>query len=417
MTSISLPAVSSAPSLLPDAEVAYDELLRLGSLARALDPTLPATLRYFRRTEAEAADRSASPGRVVFTNDARASLDGGLQDSQAIDLFDALERSLPPTLVQLLRQRVDRATSRPSSSGIVVQAFEAAHGVGRVPLESRPTSDPAYVIESSPALFPAPLGFRDDAFLADVAAAHLKRARAPGEDAAFDFIATVNSVRQALSSDATRFPASRVRDVVEQIRSLDGIRGEAPFEERAQQGLIAYSLLSGGTGWVKPLLTLAPDVVKPYTAYQGVSPVLAAVGRNDAQAVRALCDAGVSPNAFMNELPPIFGQAQRSVEDKVGSRPTLTLVGAALGSTEAVAQLAQQGALIDLPNSQGDTPLGVAVESGNEALVRVLLAAGANRDQPNNEGVSPIELAQGAMKAVLEASGPESVASVPKMKR
>lgn len=417
MTSISLPVVSSAPSLLPDAEVAYDELLRLGSLARALDPSLPASLRYFRRTEADAGDRSASAGRVVFTNDVRASLDGGLQDSQAIDLFEALERSLPPALVKLLRQRVDQATARPSPAGIVVQAFEAAHGVGRVPLESRPTSDPAYVIESSPALTPAPLAFRDDAFLADVAAAHLKRARAPGEDAAFDFIATVNSVRQALASDASRFPASRVRDVIDQIRSLDGIRGEAPFEERAQQGFIAYSLLAGGTGWVKPLLARASDVVKPYTAYQGVSPILAAVGRNDAQAVRALVEAGISANAFMNELPPIFGRDQRAVEEQVGTRPTLTLVGAAVGATEAVAQLVQQGALVDLPNSAGTSPLGVAVEAGNEALVRVLLAAGADPKQANQEGVAPLDMAQGAMRAVLEASGPESVASVPKMKR
>ncbi len=61
--------------------------------------------------------------------------------------------------------------------------------------------------------------------------------------------------------------------------------------------------------------------------------------------------------------------------------------------------------------------MGVAVEAGNEALVRVLLAAGADPKQANQEGVAPLDMAQGAMRAVLEAAGPESVSSVPKMKR
>lgn len=416
MTSISLPVVSSAPPLLQDAEVAYDELLRLASLARAMDPSLPATLRYFRRTEADVAERGASPGRVVFTTDARSSLEGGLQDPSAVDLFEALERSLPAGLVNLLRQRVDQATAHPSSSGIVAQAFEAAHGAGRVPLESRPTSDPDYVIEASPAIAPAALAFRDDAFLADVAAAHLKRARSPGEDPAFDFIATLNSVRQSLASDASRFPASRIRDVVEQIRSLDGIRGEAPFEERAQQGFIAYSLLSGGKGWVKPLLAQAPDVVKPFTAYQGVSPLLAAVAANDGQAVRALMEAGLSPNAYVNELPPIFGRDQGAVANQVGSRSTLSVVGAAVGATEAVAQLVQHGAMVDLPNSNGSTPLAVAAQNGNEALSRVLLGAGADPLYVNRDGQSPVDIAQGALKDVL-LSGGENSPSVAKFKR
>ena len=418
MTSVSLPVVASAPPLLQHAEVAYDELLRLGSLARALDPSLPETLRYFRRTEADVAERTVSPGRVVFTTDRRPSLENGLQDSQPIDLFDALERSLPAGLVGLLRERLQNATARPSPSGIVAQAFEAAHAAGRVPLEARPTHDPHYVIEASPAVAPAALAFRDDAFLTDVAAAHLKRSRHPGEDRAYDFISTVNSVRQALSGDASRFPASRLRDVIEQIRSLDGLPGEAPFEERAQQGWIAYSLLAGGKGWTVPLLTQAGKVVKPYTAYQGVSPALAAVARNDAPALGALLEAGLSANAFLSELPPIFGRDQSEVEENVGSRPTLALVGSALGSTEAVARLIQQGAMVDLPNSQGTTPLGLAAQSGNEALVRVLLNAGADPLRADNDGVSPRDLAQGtALLDVLDAPAFANGPSVQKLRR
>lgn len=421
MTSVSLPVVASAPPLLQHAEVAYDELLRLGSLARALDPSLPETLRYFRRTEADVADRTVSPGRVFFTTDHRPSLENGLQDAQPIGLFEALEHSLPASLVGLLRERLENATARPSPSGIVVQAFEAAHAAGRVPLEARPTHDPHYVIEASPDLKPAPLAFRDDAFLTDVAAAHLKRLRHPGEngeDRAYDFISTVNSVRQALSGDASRFPASRVSDVIKQIRSLDGLPGEAPFEERAQQGWIAYSLLAGGKGWTVPLLKQAGKVVKPYTAYQGVSPALAAVARNDATALGALLEAGVSANAFLSELPPIFGRDQAKVEESVGSRPTLALVGSALGCTEAVARLIQQGAMVDLPNGQGTTPLGLAAQSNNEALARVLLNAGADPLKADNDGVSPRDLAQGtALLDVLDAPAFANGPVVQKLRR
>lgn len=415
MTSISLPVVASAPPLLKDAEVAYDELLRLASLARALDPSLPPAIRFFRRTPTD--DRGSAPGRVVFTTDARASLENGLQDSAPVDLFDALKRSLPPGIVALLQARVTEATARPVPSGIVAQAFGAAHAAGRVQLEARPTNDPDFVIEASPALVPAVLGFRDDAFLADVAAAHFKRARAPGDDPAFDFIATVNTVRQALASDASRLPAPRIRAIIDGIRSLDGLPGEPPFEERAQQGWIAYSLLAGGAGWTKPLLAQAADVVKPFTAYQGVSPALAAVGRNDAVALQALIDGGVSPNAFLGPLPPVFGRDQAEVEAQTSSRPTLALVATVLGATEAVGQLVQRGALVDLPNSDGVTPLALAVAAGNEPLARVLVAAGANPRQADAEGVSPLDRAEGAMRAMLEAPASASAPSRPGMRR
>ena len=402
MTTITLPVTTTAPPLLRDAEVAYDELLRLGALARALDPSLPPALRYFRRTAADPADRQSTPARVVLTHDTRPSLVDGLQDAQAVDLFDALSKTLPSSLLAALKGRVEAATAQPSSSGIVVQAFEAAHRAGRVELEVRPTNDPDQVIEASPPLSPPALSFRDDVFLAEVASSFLRRSRSPGEDPAFDSISNVNMIRQALSGDASKQSMSRINEVIETIRGLGRAKGEAQFEERTQQGWIAYSLLSGGKGWTKPLLTVGKDVAKPFTAYQGVSPLLAAVVQNDPVAVQALVDAGASPNAFLDEVPAIFGNRQDAIEGMVGQRATLAMVGAAVGSTEAVAQLLKQGAMVDIANTAGNTVLSVAVQDGNEPLTRLLLAQGADPRHVNRDGVAVIDQAQGALREVLK---------------
>lgn len=389
MPTLSLPTYSQAPALLADAEIAYEEIVRLSSLARALNPALPPHVRFFQRTDADPAGRGQDPGRVVFTHDIRPSLESGLQDSTPVDLFDALGQVLPARLVAALRERLDAATSQPVPGGVAVQAFAAAHKAGRLTLETQPTTDPERVIVASQPIEPAPLAFAGDAFLVEVAASNLKRVRAPQDDESYDFIAAVVNVRQALAADVRHWPQVRLRDTIDTIRSLDGMRGEEPFEVRCEQGWIAYSLLAGGQGWIKPLLTLAPDVVRPHTGYQGVSPIAAAVLSNQPTAVAALLEAGVSPNAFLNDLPPVLGRDQAAVADLAGSFAPLTVVGAAVGATEAVAQLVRGGAMVDLRNGGGQTALAVAADQGNEALMRVLLTSGADPELADGDGVTP----------------------------
>ena len=76
---------------------------------------------------------------------------------------------------------------------------------------------------------------------------------------------------------------------------------------------IAYSLLAGGKGWTVPLLTQAGKVVKPYTAYQGVSPALAAVARNEAKTEDVL-------RAVAPELAATARAAQRTAEEQGKAR-------------------------------------------------------------------------------------------------
>jgi hypothetical protein len=402
MASLTLPVLDRAPALLPHAEIGYDELIRLASLAQALDPSLPKHVRYFQRSDSDLSDISTAPGRVVLTNDSRPELTDGLQDPNAVDLFDAFQSTLPPRVVDVLRERVQAATGAANPQTMVSKAFAAAHKAGRETLAQAPTSDPDKVLVFSPARQPAALAFTAEPFLTNIAAHHMSRARVPGEDIAYDHVTSITLVRQALAGDASRFSAPRLQEVVERIRSLDTVKGEAPFEERAQQGWVAYSLMAGGKGWARPLLQMGAGVVGPHSAYQGVNAITAAVAANDATAVNALLDAGALPNSIIAEVPRIFGARQAEVEAAGGQMMPLAVFGTAAGSTEAVAQLAKAGAMLDLTNNRGETPLSVAAAQQNEPAVRALLFAQANGFTPNEDGLLPSQRATGALRQLLE---------------
>jgi len=64
--------------------------------------------------------------------------------------------------------------------------------------------------------------------------------------------------------------------------------------------------------------------------------------------------------------------------------------------TEAIAQLIDSGALVDLTDNHGNSPLSRAVFSsaGNFDAIRMLLSAGADPDRANNYGQTPRGLAQ-----------------------
>ncbi len=406
MSSLSLPSFDRVPALLQDAEVAHDEIVRLASLARALNPSLPANLRYFQRADSDLKELGKAPGRYVLTNDSRSELTDGLQDTQAVDLFDALKTSLPSHVVQVLHDRLQATMASPSPAGLASQVFVAAHRVGRETLAVTPTNELDRVIAFSPARQPAALAFTADPFLTEVATQHLSRAPLPGQpgtDPAFDFLSNITFVRQALASDASRFSVGRIKDVVERIRSLDVVQGEAPFEDRSHQGWLAFSLLSGGKGWSEPLLSNGQGVVSPHAAYRGVNAITAAVAANDAPAVSSLVNAGALPNSILATVPRIFGERQAEIEAAAGEYMPLAVFGAAVGASEAVAQLAKGGAMLDLTNNRGQTPLSVAAAQQNEPAVRALLFAKADPTLADEDGRRPSQHAQGALQQLLMA--------------
>lgn len=410
MTNLRLPPGPTPEELYPDPKEAFSELMRLASLARVMDPSLPSHVRFYRHEVGEG-ESGPAKARVLFTNDTRPVLEGGIQDPDVVDLFDVLERTLPESAVSRLKERLQASTSTSSPSQAVSEAFAAS---GQASLDTRPTHDPDVAITSSQALAPSALAFREDAFLNHLALSNFTRMRLPGEDPAFDYIAKVNSVRQALSRDASTLSSAQLNRVMGAIRELDGgVPGS--FESTHGQGWLAYSALSGGKGWAGPLLKGAADAVNPHAPYHGISPMAAGVVANDAQAVQALLDQGVSPNVYLDRVPPAMNHVQHGVlSEKLGGRFTLASLAASMGNAASLGALARGGALLDAPGEDGKTPLHHAVESGSEAAVRTLINNGANPNVPDAQGVSPRMMAQGPLKQVLEAAPASEVERTPR---
>lgn len=102
----------------------------------------------------------------------------------------------------------------------------------------------------------------------------------------------------------------------------------------------------------------------------------AALADGAVERVRALLDAGASPNLGLNR-----------------ERGTRALHrAAARGDSAMVAVLLDAGADADAPSLDG-TPLGLAAKSGDAALVRSLLARGADPNAEQFEGAPPLVLA------------------------
>ena len=106
----------------------------------------------------------------------------------------------------------------------------------------------------------------------------------------------------------------------------------------------------------------------------------AAVARGALEPARILLTNGANPNAICSEaqLAPLH------IAVTHGDAPMLTLL------------LAQQAVLaaIDTPNSTGDTALHIAVSSGQDSAIPLLLEKGAWHKAKNQQGQTPIELAR-----------------------
>lgn len=70
-------------------------------------------------------------------------------------------------------------------------------------------------------------------------------------------------------------------------------------------------------------------------------------------------------------------------------------------SINIVERLLEKGAIIDIKDKYGKTPLMVAISSynGNEELIKLLIKKGADKNEKANSGISCMKLAE--MKGVL----------------
>lgn len=392
---------TAIPKLLEHDEVVFDEVMRLASLVRAIDPTLPTHLRLFRRAQTD--NPSAGPeAKVLLTSDLRADLRGGLQDSAPVDLLEKAR--------QLLGDRVvGRLSEAMSSQDMGLQrAFQAASIAGKSSLTKNALNDgDTSVYSSTPQMAPE-LAFLNDPFLTQLAIGLTEHGEIPvnEENTANNFLHKIVGVRKALSSDVSDLSVPKVKEVIQDIQSLSSSRGHPTFEESINHGMLAYSLLSGGKGWAAPLLSQKNLQVNCFTGYGGVSPIVASIAKDDAASIKTLLEAGVSANSLMPSVPNIFNREDMSkIVRTAGEQIPLVVFAASVGSSKGISLLAKNGADLNLLSSTNETALMIAAKSGDEKSMRVLLENGANPNLKNNDGLTAFDLAQDpALKNLLKVS-------------
>lgn len=90
--------------------------------------------------------------------------------------------------------------------------------------------------------------------------------------------------------------------------------------------------------------------------------------------------------------------ARPDIQDKAGETPLG--LAARIGWTEGAAQLIARRAPVDQQNAKGETPLIIAVQRRDLAMVRMLMAQGANPSKTDNiAGYSAIDYAKGDVRA------------------
>ena len=128
----------------------------------------------------------------------------------------------------------------------------------------------------------------------------------------------------------------------------------------------------------------------------------------------------VSRGRDFNWLTFLLGNGARpDIQDKNGATPLA--VAAQLGWVEGAEMLLRARAAVDLPNNRGETPLILAVQKRDVAMVRLLLGKGANPKRTDSAaGYSALDYARrdpraaGVLK-MLETAKPAPEAAGPKL--
>ncbi len=122
----------------------------------------------------------------------------------------------------------------------------------------------------------------------------------------------------------------------------------------------------------------------------------------------------------LNWLTFLLGKGARpDIQDRNGTTPLA--IAAQLGWVEGAEMLLRGRAAVDMPNSRGETPLILAVQKRDAAMVRLLLGKGANPKRTDSAaGYSALDYARQDPRAatvlkMLETAKPAREAAGPKL--
>lgn len=146
-----------------------------------------------------------------------------------------------------------------------------------------------------------------------------------------------------------------------------------------------------------------PNVQDPDTL---ASPLISAAGRGSIQIVRTLLNGGADVNAKDRggynailralETPSddvaelLLAQPRLDLNAQGLSGVTILMRYVALDREEMVRKVLEQGARVDLQDSDGDSALHRAAQQGNVKIIELLVAKGANPNTPNKVGGTPL---------------------------
>ena len=241
------------PPVLPDPRAVFDRLLGVASLLRALDPSLPKNLRFYRRAPADEKSRNEVEFKLVFTNDSGAA---GMATEKDVQFWETAERLLPAHALAGERERLD-AAPRYRFANALDAAVYGAHRDQLVQMSTASSGDPDWVLNSSNGISVPEMDFISEPslarwlYLAPSALADEDVRVAPALTRARANVKTLMSVLSKSYEDCSVGERNAAKDSFE---ALEGKR--IRFESTHQHGWIGFALAHGAKGWTKPLLHL-----------------------------------------------------------------------------------------------------------------------------------------------------------------
>jgi hypothetical protein len=407
------------PPVLADPRAVFDRLMDLAGLARALDPSLPTHVRFYRRAEAAEDTRNEASFGVVFTNESQAI---GMAQENEVEFWPALERTLPAHALAGERENLDAAPSYKFASSVDAAVY-GAHRDGAISVHTVGTGDPEWVVQSTNGKRVPELDFLSQPslarwlYLTPNAKVDEDSRLSPGLMLSRSRVRTLMDVLSRPYEDSSADERARVS---ESFKTLEEKR-KASFEFNHQHSWIGYALAHGANGWTAPLLAMGAS---PHIPYNGELPVVWATVVDAGYDLAALSQAGASVSILLGSTAPkVYDEAsQKRLENRLGDFSSLVGLAAACGASRAAATLCQRGANVVHADNRGASPLHMACHDNNEPLVRVLINQGASLTQEDIEGRIPSECIPFSGQSMfdwmeaLRLGAPEIKSSAPALK-